>query len=91
MSTTTSPAWSMTLVAYFVLNGVVGPIVEELSRRRILIILLVLAALPLVGAGWQRLATHRDQLRQHPHLLSLSPSTTAGRSCICALRVVTTA
>ncbi len=37
-----------------------------MNRRRILIVLLVLAALPLVGAGWQRLATHRDQRLQHP-------------------------
>ena len=34
-----------------------------MKRRRILIVLLVLIALPLVGAGWQRLATDRDQRR----------------------------
>ena len=37
-----------------------------MNRRRILIVLLVLAALPLVGAGWQRLATHRDHRRYPP-------------------------
>jgi pimeloyl-ACP methyl ester carboxylesterase len=35
-------------------------------RRRILIVLLVLAALPLVGAGWQRLATESDHRRYPP-------------------------
>ena len=37
-----------------------------MTRRRILIVLLVLAALPLVGAGWHRLATLRDQRRYPP-------------------------
>jgi pimeloyl-ACP methyl ester carboxylesterase len=37
-----------------------------MNRRRIFIVLLVLAALPLVGAGWQRLATDRDQRRYPP-------------------------
>ncbi len=37
-----------------------------MNRRRILIVLLVLAALPLVGAGWQRLATARDHRRYPP-------------------------
>ena len=36
------------------------------NRRRILIVLLVLAALPLVGAGWQRIATAADQRRYPP-------------------------
>ena len=37
-----------------------------MNRRRILIVLLVLAALPLVGAGWQRLATAADHRRYPP-------------------------
>jgi pimeloyl-ACP methyl ester carboxylesterase len=37
-----------------------------MNRRRILIVLLVLAALPLVGAGWQRFATERDHRRYPP-------------------------
>ena len=37
-----------------------------MNRRRILIVLLVLAALPLVGAGWQRIATHQDHRRYPP-------------------------
>ena len=37
-----------------------------MNRRRLLIVLLVLAALPLVGAGWQRLATNRDHRRYPP-------------------------
>jgi pimeloyl-ACP methyl ester carboxylesterase len=36
-----------------------------MTRRRILIVLIVLAALPLVGAGWQRIAAHNDH-RQYP-------------------------
>jgi pimeloyl-ACP methyl ester carboxylesterase len=38
----------------------------RLNRRRILIVLVVLAALPLVGASWQRLATDRDHRRYPP-------------------------
>lgn len=37
-----------------------------MNCRRILIVLVVLAALPLVGAGWQRLATDRDHRRYPP-------------------------
>src|SRR5215210_6553080 len=37
-----------------------------MNRRRILIVLLILAALPLVGAGWQRLATDNDHRRYPP-------------------------
>jgi pimeloyl-ACP methyl ester carboxylesterase len=37
-----------------------------MNRRRILVVLLVLAALPLVGAGWQRLATTVDERRYPP-------------------------
>jgi pimeloyl-ACP methyl ester carboxylesterase len=38
-----------------------------MKRRRILVVLLVVvAALPLIGAGWQRLATVRDQRRYPP-------------------------
>ena len=37
-----------------------------MNRRRILTVLLVLAALPLVGAGWQLLATNSDQRRYPP-------------------------
>jgi pimeloyl-ACP methyl ester carboxylesterase len=37
-----------------------------MNRRRILTVLVVLAALPLVGAGWQRLATDQDQRRYPP-------------------------
>jgi pimeloyl-ACP methyl ester carboxylesterase len=36
------------------------------KRRCILIVLLVLVALPLIGAGWQRLATDRDHRRYPP-------------------------
>jgi len=37
-----------------------------MNRRRILIVLVVLVALPLVGSGWQRLATHQDHRRYPP-------------------------
>jgi pimeloyl-ACP methyl ester carboxylesterase len=37
-----------------------------MKRRRVLIVLLVLAVLPLVGAGWQRLATNQDHRRYPP-------------------------
>ena len=37
-----------------------------MKRRRILVVLLVLASLPLLGAGWQRLAVLRDQRRFPP-------------------------
>ena len=37
-----------------------------MNRRRILTVLLVLAALPLVGAGWQAVATNRDHRRYPP-------------------------
>jgi pimeloyl-ACP methyl ester carboxylesterase len=37
-----------------------------MNRRRILLVLLLLTALPLIGAGWQRLATESDQRRYPP-------------------------
>jgi pimeloyl-ACP methyl ester carboxylesterase len=37
-----------------------------MKRRRILLVLLILAALPVVGAGWQRLATDNDHRRYPP-------------------------
>ena len=37
-----------------------------MNRRRLLIVLLVLAAVPLVGAGWHRLATAADHRRYPP-------------------------
>jgi pimeloyl-ACP methyl ester carboxylesterase len=37
-----------------------------MNRRRILLVLVVLVALPMVGSGWQRLATHQDHRRYPP-------------------------
>ena len=37
-----------------------------MNRRRVLTVLLVVAAVPLIGAGWQRLATNQDHRRYPP-------------------------
>jgi hypothetical protein len=63
-----------------------------MNSRRSLIVLLILAALPLVGAGWQRrLARDRDHRRYPPTLVSSSQLTTTEPGCISRLRAGTTA